>query len=84
MKTVVYKVLTGNDDLNGLKFESPPIDNSRVTVKVFHFYVVSNYKSTVNFKGGKSHLAHSEVKTWLVDSLLQQCVCRYFSLNSLR
>ena len=34
VKTVVYKVLAGNDDPSGLKFESPPIDNSRVTIVV--------------------------------------------------
>ena len=32
VKTVVYKVLAGNDDPSELKFESPPIDNSRVTI----------------------------------------------------
>ena len=35
-------------------------------------------KSNVKFMDGKWHIAHSEVKTWLADSLLQQCVCRYF------
>ena len=32
VKTVVYKVLAGNGNPRGLKFESPPIDNSRVTI----------------------------------------------------
>ena len=32
VETVVYKVLAGNGDPNGLKFESRPIDNSRVTI----------------------------------------------------
>ena len=32
VKTVVYKVLAGNGNPRGLKFESPPIDNSPVTI----------------------------------------------------
>ena len=33
---------------------------------------------TAKFTCGEWHLVHREVKTWLFDSLLQQCVCHYF------
>ena len=37
-----------------------------------------DFQETVKFTGGEWHLTHSEVKTFLVDSLLQQCVCFFF------
>ena len=36
------------------------------------------FQSNVKVTGGEWYLVHNKVKTWLVDSLLGQCVCHYY------